>query len=94
MAHNRVKRITSHTGISRFLAECQQVGFIPRDRSIPSPYAYSPTHTVYRDSRERCVFIVETMHKRYDVFECASGVFKRQTEAEQAYVTAKETPCE
>lgn len=79
----RVKRITSHAGISRFLSECQQIGFIPRDRAIPSPYAFSPTHTAYQDARGRSVFIVETLHRRY-VFEFTGGVFKRQSDAEKA----------
>jgi hypothetical protein len=90
----RVKRITSHAGIARYLADCEQVGYIPRDRSIPSPYAYSPTHTLYLDSRERLVFIVETAHRQYDVFLHVGEVFRSLTQAEQAYVTAEKTPCE
>lgn len=69
--HRRIKRITSYAGHSRYLATISEpVGAIPRDRTIPSPYAYASTHLVFRDERGRLVFIVETKHKTYDVFEC------------------------
>lgn len=65
---DRIKRITSHIGKGRFLDECDDTPFdIPRQPDIPSPYAYSPTWTVYAYHGRHCV-IVETAHKRYDVF--------------------------
>jgi len=72
---NRIRRITSHVGVSRYMDTLEDIGFvIPRQAEIPSPYAYSPDHRVYRDDRSRLVFIVETAHKRYDVFEVPSNV--------------------
>lgn len=66
---NRIKRINSHVGVSRYLSGCKITSKrIPRVREIPSPYAFSPDHTLYIDDKGREVFIVETMHKRYDVF--------------------------
>ena len=65
----RVKRITSHAGYARFLAECEETTYsLPRQTDIPSPYAYSPEWDVYRH-QEQYVIIRETMHKRYDVFD-------------------------
>jgi hypothetical protein len=68
----RIKRITSHTGYCRFLAECEvngfEVGVIPRQPDIPSPYAYSPEWAVYQWSGKKVV-IRETAHRQYDVFE-------------------------
>jgi hypothetical protein len=54
------------TGIAR-------IGEIARIAAIPSPYAYSPTHTVYRSEDGVLVFIVETAHKTYDVFSLPLG---------------------
>lgn len=65
----RIKRITSHVGLSRYmdtLADTNHI--IDRIREIPSPYAYSPEHIVYRTPEGQYVFIVETAHKTYDVF--------------------------
>lgn len=64
----RIKRITSHAGHARFLAEVDfGVGRIPRQQDIPSPYASGPEHTVHR-WKMNYVFVVETKHKQYDVF--------------------------
>jgi hypothetical protein len=64
----RIKRINSHAGHARFLMACHMTSKrIPR-QDIPSPYAYSPDHTLFIDGKGRDVFIVETAHKQYDVF--------------------------
>ncbi len=66
---SKIKRITSHVGVSRYLSGCRETSRrIPRIPEIPSPYAYSPEHVLYVDSKGRDVFVVETAHKRYDVF--------------------------
>ena len=71
----RIKRITSHSGISRYLSYVESTGLvINRLATIPSPYAYSPTHQVYRDEQGRDVIVVETAHKRYDVFQVPADV--------------------
>jgi hypothetical protein len=65
----RIKRINSHAGHARFLMACHMTSKrIPRIKEIPSPYAYSPDHTLYLDDKGRYLFIVETAHKQYDVF--------------------------
>lgn len=65
----RIKRITSHVGVGRFLDTCKATNRrIPRIREIPSPHSFGPDHVLYVDSRGRDVFIVETAHKQYDVF--------------------------
>jgi hypothetical protein len=69
MNATRIKRINSHVGVGRFLDTCKQTSKrIPRVREIPSPYSFGPDHVLYVDSKGRDVFVVETMHKRYDVF--------------------------
>jgi hypothetical protein len=71
----RLKRITSHAGYGRYLAECDDTPFvIPRQADIASPYAYSPEHSVYAYRGEIHVIIVETAHKRYDVFAVPEGL--------------------
>ncbi len=73
----RIKRIPSHVGLSRYMDTLQDTGKgIPKMKEIPSPYAYSPEHTVYRTQDGREVFIVETKHKTYDVFEVPAGTQK------------------
>jgi hypothetical protein len=70
----RIKRINSHVGLSRYLDTTRDTNQVtPRVREIPSPYAYSPTHTVYQDTEDRLVIVVETAHKRYDVFDVSAG---------------------
>lgn len=72
---NRVRRITSHAGLSRYLNTVADTNHrIDRVAEIPSPYAYGPDHLVFRDVQDRLVFFVETAHKRYDVFQVPSGV--------------------
>ena len=75
----RIKRITSHVGHARYLATVADTNLeIPRVKEIPSPYAYSPTHTLYQDEQGRKVFIVETKHKTYDVFEYSGSEAQSQ----------------
>lgn len=73
--YNRIKRITSHVGLSRYMDTLRNTeNTIPRQANIPSPYAYSPTHQVYRTAEGFLIFIVETAHKDYDVFQVPAGV--------------------
>ena len=65
---DRIKRIGSYAGHARFLAEVGfNVGRIPRQLDIPSPYAGGPDHVVH-EWKGKKIIIVETAHKRYDVF--------------------------
>ena len=71
----RLKVITSYTGHARFLAECDEepAGWIARQADIPSPYSYGPDHAVWAWGNRK-VIIVETRHKRYEVFEVPPGM--------------------
>lgn len=72
-APKQIKRINSHVGLSRYMETLKPTQFeIARRAEIPSPYAYSPTHTLYQTVDGLFVFIVETAHKRYDVFSTLS----------------------
>jgi hypothetical protein len=71
----RIKRITSHVGLSRYMDTLDTTMLVtPRIAAIPSPYAYSPTHTIYqvKGANPRHVIIVETKHKQYDVFDASN----------------------
>ena len=65
----RIKTITSDAGLARWYAEVPEgiLGYIPRQADIPQPYAYGPSHAV-SCWRDRPVIVVETRHKRYEVF--------------------------
>lgn len=89
----RILRITSHAGHSRYLREMpdEAIGWIPKQTGIPSPYRYSATHLVYRDPTRGPVIIVETAHKRYDVFAVPpeTRIFETDEEAQDAYMAAR-----
>ena len=93
----RIKRINSHTGHARFLAETDGpyniVGWIPRQADIPSPYACSPTHGLY-NWKGRLVFVVETAHKQYDVFAIPDTMTRYVTDegATEAYIASRREP--
>lgn len=68
-----MKVVIGYAPLARFMAECsdEPTRETPRIRSIPSPYASSPTHTVWAwEGRE--VIIVETKHLRHEVFDAAA----------------------
>lgn len=68
----RLRVLTGYAAHARFNAEIAESDFyayeIARIPSIPSPYAYSPTHTVSL-WRGVPIIIVETKHRRYEVFD-------------------------
>lgn len=65
----RIKKINSHSGYARFLAEVEETGrTIPR--VIQEPYCFSPEQTVYR-YKGKDVVVVEAAHRRYEVWEVA-----------------------
>lgn len=68
-----IKTIRSHVGVSRYMADLEQVAYIPRAAlAVPSPYSYSPTWVVYQEPLGRgfrMVVIAETAHKVYSVFD-------------------------
>ena len=79
----RIKTITGYAGHARWLAEMPEadwnVGTIPRQTQIPSPYAYSPTHTVAR-WKGQAVIVVETRHRRYEIFRVDGPIGPKETD--------------
>ena len=79
----RIKRMTSHAGYARYLAECEDTPFsIPKQTDIPSPSYFGQSHTVFTYNN-RHVIIVETMHKRYDVFAVPSTLLQPRDDIAQ-----------
>ena len=80
---DRLKRITTYRGHAQFLASLARygIGTIPRQPDIPSPYAYSDTHAVHVWKHSQ-IIIVETAHRRYDVFGVPPGVTVTPFDAE------------
>src|SRR6266478_9173651 len=81
----RIKRINSHVGYSRFLAQTKETGrYLARVQTeeIPSPYAYSPSVRILDYCDIPCV-VFETSHKIYDVFSIPTNLltFKNDDEA-------------
>jgi hypothetical protein len=77
----KIRTITSYAENARWWAEVEEepIGFIPRQNSIPSPYAYSPVHIVYKwDSKP--VIQVETKHKYYEVYDVSHMTIHKDEE--------------
>ncbi len=66
----RVKVATGHAAHARFLQHIDEVpiGQIPRQRDIPSPYAFSPVDIVWNWKGKRIIGH-ETSHARFEFFE-------------------------
>ena len=77
------KTITSYAELSRFMEVIKDFGFCKR-LDIRSPFAFSPTHTVYIHDSYGPIIIVETSHKHYGVFPVSrSIVFDTEDQAEK-----------
>ena len=79
MEVRRIKRINSHAGYGRFCEDSGEfIGEIPRSSvtfngdKIPSPFSCGLTWAISEFDGMR-VFVVETDHRRYDVFEIPEG---------------------
>ena len=84
-----VKKITGYAAHARFLASIDEpFGFVRR--FVGTPYAFSPTHSVYVYAGMN-VIIAETAHRTYRVIEVPAGLLVRSTdeEATQDFVAAR-----
>ena len=81
----RVRVLNGYTAHARFLAECDDdapLRWIPRQ--LVATYSSGPTHGVCAWGA-RPVIIVETKHRRYEVYEIVDGpIFATEDEAEAA----------
>lgn len=84
-----LKSISSHSGYGRTIAEFDEepVGYIPRVKSIPSPYMYSPTDIVWK-WKGKNVIARETKHRYYQIFEVPADVklYKDEDDATKAHI--------
>jgi len=84
----KVKTIRSHAGYARFLHGCgRNLGYIPRDPSISTPYTSGPTHVVFEDCQGRPVIVAETGQRCYEVFVVEPcEIFRQEKEATEVFV--------
>lgn len=79
----RIKTITSHVGLSRWLGETadEPIAWLARVQveDIPSPYVYSPSVQIL-DWNGKPVIYFETRHKRYEVFEVPANLLRFKTD--------------
>ena len=86
----RIKALTSHAGYGRFLDQCTDTAYvIPKQADIPSPYAYSPEHVVFQHEAQY-VIVVETRHKRYEVFSVTQDMLQVSEDALETETTVPE----
>lgn len=84
----RIKTLTGYAAHARYLCSVsdEPVAWIART-AIPSPYCYSPTHAIFQHDSGKRVFIVETRHRRYEVFTVTDErVFDSDEAATDAYI--------
>jgi len=84
----RLKVINGYAAHARYLSTVgdEPVSWIART-AIPSPYAYSPTHAIFQTDSGQHIFIVETQHRRYEVFTVTDEtVFDTDEAAADAYI--------
>jgi hypothetical protein len=90
--YHRIKMINSHAGYSRLLAECDDLpaesAFIPSPRDIKSPYEFSAS-TIIMDWSGKQIFVKETSHKHYEVWELDSGLLMSDDDATEIYIHAR-----
>lgn len=74
----RVKVITSHTGLARFMAELSEepVGEVPSSMLPDARYSFSPVRQVWARGNA-FVAIIETSHRRYEVFHVPADVVQQ-----------------
>lgn len=90
----RVRRITAHVDHYRFRDEFLHggvpIGYVVHPAGIITPYSHSPSRTVYDHPKYGPVIILETAHKRFDVFSVRGArVYATDAEATDAYLVAK-----
>ena len=75
-AFKRIKVITSHSGLARWLAETKSamrwLARVQRE-GIPSPYTYSPSTEILNWRGRACIYS-ETSHRRYEVYAIGPGM--------------------
>lgn len=83
-----LKTTSTHKAFGQLIMQMSEdpVGYIPRVKSIPSPYASSPTDIVYEWNGHN-VFTREVSHKVHKVFEVPADmvIYKSEDEAEKAH---------
>ena len=83
----RIKTITSYTGLARWLAETstEPIAWLARGQvdEIPSPYYASPTVSIH-DWNGRAVIYFETRHRHYEVFEVPAELLRFKSDEEAA----------
>ena len=95
MTYRRIKTITSHVGYARFLAECEDLpsdkAYIPTPRDIKSPFAFSASTLIHLHNGLH-VFVKETSHKHYEVYELGManyGNLMSDDEATERYIAVR-----
>lgn len=68
MQIKKIKTIRSHTGVARFLAECDKSYIREIPRVVKEPYCHSQTQCAYLYKNKE-VIVAETKHRYYEVFE-------------------------
>jgi len=88
---NRLLRVTGYSALARYratlLRDGNPIGFIPR--MVGSPYSSGPSHCVFLDPKRGRVIIVETAHRRYDIYGGIEQVFDTDDAATAAYMETR-----
>lgn len=94
----KIKTVTGYTALARYMASlvstdgdvADVVGYVVNRQEVATPYSYSPTRSVYQDDAGRLVVILETAHRRYEVFQMdAATVHATEDAAEAAFLAPR-----
>lgn len=89
-----LKTISSHVGKSKEWSGVidwdNPVGYVASPASVPSPYSFSASRTVYKWNGKNCIEM-ETSHKKYEVIEVPSSakIHSSEDAAEKEYTAAR-----
>ncbi len=77
----RIKRLSGYQAMARFHREIDNlnIGYIARQLDISDPFRYSPAWGVMR-WHGRNVTVVETKHRKFDVFEVPATMIEASEE--------------
>jgi hypothetical protein len=85
----RIAVIRGYAADARHYAEAgENLGYIPKQKHIPAPYAYSPTHRVYEWKGNKVIH-VEVKHRQYEIYDVSDlMIFPKEKEAENLYINS------
>ena len=88
MKIQRIRRLRGATEYARFLAQVAEKPLGVIRRVVGSPDHSGPVHVIYNGPGKKAVFVVETEHLRYSVYEVLDRTMIYPTEEDLFRLTS------